>query len=217
MGRFLVALLGLSAACAGGCNILAYPMALFAPPAPMKTVEPEYDGLKGRTVALVVFAGPETELDYQQVQIEMHDVVSAELKKHVKDARVVDVRRVMRYQDENPRWDAEPPEKLCKVFDCDAVLLIALEEFSTRERGSIHLARGRIRAGASVYVPDRRAAGGQKGGCAWRSGTVNVVYPPKSPLGLPAGNDRPLRIRTEWIFAERLVKSFYKHKVPKEP
>ena len=217
MRNSLFCLLVAAGLAAGGCNYLEHTLYVFAPPAPMKTVEPEYDGMRDRQVAVVVFAGPETQLDYQQVQLELFDAVSAELRKHVKGITLVDPRRVMRYQEENPRWDAEPPEKLCKVFSCDVVLLISLMEFATREPGSVHLARGRITAEAGTYEPDRSAQGGGAGGRKWRSDILRVMHPPKSPLGVPATDDWRLRIETERIFAARLAKFFYKHKVPKEP
>jgi hypothetical protein len=216
MRNYLALLLVATALSAGGCNILAYPMYAFAPPPPMKTVHPEYPGMEGKHVAIVVFAGPETQLDYQQVELEMFDAVSAELRKHIKDITLVDPRRVMRYQEENPRWRSEPPERLCKVFTCDVVLLISLMEFATREPGSIHLARGRITAEASVYEPARGGEGEAPGGCQWRSDIVRVVHPPQAPVGLLATDDWRLRIETERIFAAQLAKSFYKHKVPKE-
>ena len=194
---------------------MRYTAFLFAPPAPMKTVPAEYD-MKGKTVAVVVFAQPETLLEYPQVYIELFDAVSAELRRRVKKVSLVDPRRVIRYQDDNPDWYSHRPEKLCKVFNCDAVLLISLIEFSTREPGSIHLARGRITAEASVYEPDRTASGGGRGGCVWRSRTIRIVFPPKSPVGLAAENDWRLRLHTERLFAAELVKSFYKHKVPKQ-
>ncbi|OPX24940.1 MAG: hypothetical protein B1H04_01090 [Planctomycetales bacterium 4484_123] len=198
-----------------GCSGLRYVGFLFAPSAPMKTVPAEYD-MKGKTLAVVVFARPETLLEYPQVYIELFDAVRVELKNRVRNVTLVDPRRVVRYQDANPNWDSQRPEKLCRVFGCDAVLLISLIEFSTREPGSIHLARGRITAEASVYEPDRTAGGGGRGGCVWRSKTIRVIFPPKSPVGLAAEDDWKLRLHTERLFAAALVKSFYKHKVPKE-
>ncbi|KKL77935.1 hypothetical protein LCGC14_2029920 [marine sediment metagenome] len=216
MRNVLLSLSVLAALAAGGCNSLQYMMYLFAPPAPTKTIKAEYD-MRGKHVAVVVFAGPETLLDYHQAQVEVFDALAAELKRKVRGVSLVDIRRVMRYQDENPRWDAEPPEKLCRIFSCDTVLLVSLIEFATREPGSIHLARGRILAEASTYEPRRVVKGVARGGCVWRSKTIRVVYPAKTPVGLPAGDDWRLRVETAKVFAAELAKNFYKHKVPKQP
>jgi hypothetical protein len=129
---------------------------------------------------------------------------------------VVNPLRVMRYQDENPRWYSFPAERLCRDFNADSVLLISLMEFSTRAPGFVHLARGRITAEASLYQAGRP---GQETAeqPAWRSDIIRVVYPEESPLGLPAGDDREIRLQTAKEFADRVVKSFYDHKVPKGP
>jgi len=197
---------------AGGCKFLAY---VFAPGTPMRTVEPAFPHLPGKIVAVVVFAGPAMELDYQAVREEVSDAVGAQLKKHVKGVRMVDYRQVIGYQDKHLHWDAMPKAKLCEAFGSDYVLLVSLAEFSTRERDSVHLARGRITAEASVYqAPDPADAAPSKP--VWRSRTIRIVHPRESPLGVPAENDWTVRVETERLFAEALAKNFYTHKVPKE-
>ncbi len=201
--------------CAAGCKWLSWPAYVFAPSPPQRTVKPQFDALVGRSVAVVVFAGPQTQLDYQLAQLEVSDAVSIELRRRVKDVTTVSPRAVLRYQAENPSWEALPPHKLCRALNCDYVLLISLREFSTRELGSIYLARGRITAEAALYPA--QAPGSGSGRAVWRSGTIRVLYPPDSPLGLPASDDRAIRAETVRILAQRLVRNFYKHKVPREP
>ena len=215
MRKLWTVFLLLSAVGAGGCSGARYLIYLVEPGARKTTVPAEHD-LAGETVAIVVYAGPETQLEYPNVQVEIHDAVAAEMTKNVKDVTVVDPRRVIRYQAENPDWHSEPPEKLCRVFRCDAVVLVSLVEFTSREPGSIHLARGRITAEASVYQPARRGPDARPAGCAWRSETIRVVHPKDAPVGLPIGNDWKLRMDTERIFAALLVRSFYKHKVQRQ-
>jgi len=200
---------------AGGCSGGRYLIYLLDPGAGKTTVPVNYD-LAGKTVAVVIYAGPETQLDYQNVQIEVFDAVAAEMKKNVKGVKLIDPRRVIRYQAEKPDWNSEPPEKLCHVFGCDAVLLISLVEFTSREPGSVHLARGRITAQASVYEPGRPGPDARAAGCTWRSDTIRVIHPQDAPVGLPIGNDWALRMDTEKIFAAMLVRNFYEHKVPRQ-
>jgi len=197
---------------AGGCKWLSY--VLFGG-MPAQTVEPTFSHLPGKTVAVVVFAGPAMELDYQTVREEVADAIGAQLKRHVEGVSVVDHRQVIGYQDKNLHWDTIPKEKLCDAFDSDYILLVSLAEFSTRERDSVHLARGRITAEASVYQARDPADGGPSKP-VWRSETIRIVHPRESPLGVPAENDWTVRVKTEQLFAEALVKNFYKHKVPKE-
>lgn len=211
MMRFLL-LLALAAT--SGCNYLAWPAYVLAPPPPMKTVAPEFGQLPGKSVAILIYADLDTLMEYPRVQAELTDAVSADLCRNVKGVQVVESRRVLRYQDENPRWDTTPPERLCASFNCDYVLLISIQQFSTREPGSLHLARGSLLADAKLYqsvVPNV-----QQGGCAWRGEPIRVLYPPDSPLGVLAGDDWPIRIETYKAFADRLARKFYQHKVPVE-
>ena len=181
-----------------GCGLINWVSYVFAPASRMKTIKAEFDGLKGKSVAVVVYADLETQVDYPTVQLELCDVVAA----------------VIRYQSENPRWDIMPPEKLCEVFDCDYVLLISLMEFSTRERGSVYLVRGRIKADVSVYQAGLSSTDGANP--VWRGEPISVQYPQQSTLGVPAENERAIRVQTERLFATELVKKFYDYKVPKE-
>lgn len=215
MRKLWFIMLIVSALAVGGCSMLRYATYIINPSSGMKSVDAEHD-LAGKTVAVVIYAGLETRLDYQNVQIEIFDAVSAEMKRNIKRVKLIDPRRVIRYQAENPDWNSEPPEKLCRVFGADAVLLISLIEFTSREPGSVHLARGRITAEARVYEPPKPGPDAAPGGCAWRSKTLRVIYPADTPVGLPIGNDWELRMTTEKIFATQLVRSFYKHKVPRE-
>ncbi len=215
MRKYLLIIFLSSAPFVAGCDAGNWLMYVFAPPIPMKTIEAEFGDLPGKTVAVVIFAGPEIQLDYNMAQLELTDEVSAELRRNVSNVKVVDARRVIRYQAENPRWDATPPEKLCKVFGSDYVMLISLMEFSTREPGSIHLARGRITAEVNLYKAERSSASDENP--VWRTGPLYIIHPEESPLGIPIENDWAVRIPTEKLFATKLVKKFYKHKVPKDP
>ncbi len=197
-----------------GCETVHWLMYVFAPPVPMKTIEAKFGDLPGKTVAVVIFAGPEIQLDYNMAQLELTDMVGAELRRNVRNVKVVDARRVIRYQAENPRWDTTPPENLCKVFGADYVMLISLMEFSTREPGSIHLARGRITAEVNLYKTAISSTSDENP--VWRAGPFYIVHPKGSSLGVPIEHDAVIRIPTERLFAEELVKNFYKYKVPKE-
>jgi len=200
----------------GGCSGLRWVAHLLTPRPPTKTVKAQFDGLKQKTVAVAIFAGPETLLDYQTVQLELADAVGAELRRRVKKVTVINPLRVMRYQDEHPHWYAAPAEKLCRDLGVDYVLSVSLLEFSTRAPSSMHLFRGRIRAEACLYSAAGPRAG-SIGGAAWRSEMISVTYPPESPLGIPADDDRNIRLATARLFADKLVKNFYDHKMPKQP
>ncbi|HUT60987.1 MAG TPA: hypothetical protein VNA25_24330, partial [Phycisphaerae bacterium] len=124
-----------------------------------------------------------------------------------KDLRIVEPTKVLSYQEEHISWDTMDKTELGRVFGADLVLYVTLVEFSTREPGSVHLYRGIITAEASLYKtalaePDSRV---------WKSDDIRVIYPEDSPSGVSAANDLLIRRNTVWLFADRLVKRFYKH------
>jgi hypothetical protein len=85
-------------------------------------------------------------------------------------------------------------------------------EYTTREPGSVNLFHGKIAGQNSLYQTDRP----EKEARVWRGDDISVVYPPNAPGGIPMDSDRAIRQATDELYAQALVKKFYKHKAPKE-
>ena len=200
-------------ACVGGCNILAYPLSLLTPRTPMTTVRAEFDGLRGKTVAVVVYADMDILYEYPDVREELILMMNRELETSVKGVRAIDGRRIVRYQDGNSQWRSMPVPELGRALDADYVLYVSLNEFSTRQRGSINLARGR--AGAQVSVWDTRPVLAGMDACVWQK--ANVAVTQGGPAGQLTADHRALRLATQREFARTVVKSFHDHKVPRIP
>ena len=216
--RALATLVAMLTCADGGCTgPLGAILYLFAPPQPTQNVDAEFSGLKKKTVLVIVYATLNTQYEHPEAALEMTNSVAVELRRNVDGVTVIDARRVVRYQDENPRWDQLPPGRLGRVFNADYVLLVSLQDFQTREAGLGNMLRGRITAEAALYErnEDDLDAGAKP---AWRTETpIRVVYPEESPLGLSGNDDFTVRVKAEDIFADLLAKKFYKHKVPVEP
>jgi hypothetical protein len=197
-----------------GCNIAAYFLHLIAPPEPTRWEDAAYDGLRGKTVAIVIYAHRDVLQAYPRVRQDLSLVVADELKARVEDIRIVPPDKVCAYQRDNLHWASEERTVLGRTLGGDAVLFISLVEYSTATPGAMGLLyRGRIVAEASVYdcaKPERDAR-------VWRSEDIRVAHPEGSPGGQPADDDRQIAYWTRRKFADALVKKFYRHKVPKEP
>jgi len=177
-----------------------------------KPVKAEFTGLKGKSVAVVVFCDKRTQYDYPDISLTLASAIAGELEKHVEKVRVIDPRQVVKYQDSNIYWDEMGKTELGKALGADFLLFVPLEEFSTRETGSQNLYRGRITSQCGLWqvsLPERKAR-------VWQSETIRVVHPEHDPSGLLQENDRVVREKTERLFADRLAKKFYDHKVPLE-
>ncbi len=201
-----------------GCSTMRWWAYVLTPSSATRKVRPDsaIPAFGGKTVAVTVFASPKTQLEHEMAQLEVSYAVSSEMRKRLAEVRTIDPRRIFRYQDENPRWDELPPDKLCRTLRADYVLLISLMEFSTRERGSMHLARGRITAEVALYGREQvETATGEE--YIWRVERIQVVYPETAPVGTPTRDDTKTRARTMLAFAEKLVRNFYEYEVAKEP
>lgn len=208
MMRAILLIAMLAAAACGGCDALGYLGYLVAPDLSQKTVEAEFKGLEGKTVAVAVFADPSTQYEFPSVRYELGLVLADALEKNVKGLRVVAPARVVKYQDEHPGWEAKPKTELGKALAADYVLYVALVEFATRQPGSMHLYRGRIKAQAALYesqAPPQSAK-------VWSAERVEAVYPAESGVGVLAEDDRQILLATQQLFAQKLAQKFYKHK-----
>jgi hypothetical protein len=207
-----VGLLLLAAAVGTGCDATAHALWVLWPGAREREVPAEFAGLKGKTVAIVVYCDNRVAYEHPQVQLTLSSAVAGRLRKHVKDVRIVDPGRVVNYQLQNIYWDEMDKTELGKVFAADYVLFIALVEFSTREPGALHLYHGRINAQAALYqtsLAERKAR-------VWQAPAIRIQHPEDSSVGLPGESNRQVRDLIEGKFADVLAKKFYDHKVPLE-
>lgn len=217
MARKTLLLLVLLVACSGlgGCGALRYMTYVLFGGGNMKTVDPVFSELRGRSVAIVIFADQSVRQEHYRVELEMElsMVIAKQLRDNVKGVKVVDPRRILSYQAQNIDWQAMEKTRMGKLFDAEYVLYVSLVEFTTREPGSPSLYRGRITAEASAWdtsLPERDAR-------RWYAGDLRITFPEKAPIGMLGQNDDKIRRKTEYLFAEKLVRKFHKHKVRREP
>ncbi len=207
----VIAMLALaSSAC--GCRPLGYFLYLIAPGESGQKQKAEFDALKGHSVAVVIFADVNTQYEYPAAQMELSALIAHELGRHVKDVRVIDTRKVIRYQHENIYWDSMPKTQLGEIFGADYILFVSLLQYTTREPGSMNLSRGIISAEVSVY--DTSLAEHQSRVKYWPE--ISVAFPEDDPMGRLGANEQRIRERTEKLFVDKVVKKFYDHKVSKK-
>jgi len=192
---------------AGGCQQVGYLLYLTAPAGGGQTIEPEFTELDGAHVAVAVYADQRVQYEYPFARLTLSSAVSAELEKQLKYIKIMELRRTISFQDENLYWETLDKTEVAKSLGADYLLQITLLEYSTRDPGSLNLYRGRISAQVSIYD----AAKGEQQAGVWH-GTINIAHPASSPAGVPAENDIAICEQTEKIFAQTLVRKFYKHK-----
>lgn len=207
-----LAMLLLALAATPGCEMARYNAWLLFGEGTHETVPAEFEGLQGQRVAVVVFADERVRYENFLAPLTVSTEVATELQDKVKDATAVNPQRIVLYQRENIDWNAMDKTELGKLFDADYVLFISLLEYSTHEVGSVNLYRGRITAEVSLWETDLP----EKEARVWRESTLGVLFPEKDPVGQLGYSDRQMRAVTERLFAEKLVRKFYKHKELRE-
>lgn len=189
-----------------GCNYLGFLGYVIAPNI-KKKVPAECDKLPTSKVAIVVYADMVTLAEYPQVRLDLPAVIAQELKKNVKDVKVVDVRRVARYQDENLNWENMHRSELAKVFQADYVLYVALMTYATHEEGSLTLLRGQIASQVGLY---KAAASGEREDRVYAT-EISVQYPKDTFQPRMGEDDSGIRLATDQEFAKALARKFYQY------
>lgn len=193
----------------GGCGKLLY---FILPDPPPKYQDAEFAGLAGHSVAIVVYAEPDVQYEYQNVRGTISDRLGGQLAMNVKGIRVLESTKIVRLQDEDLDWDVLDKTQLGKTLGVDYVVYLSLATYTMREAGSEYLLRGEMVADVSVYqtsLPERRA----------RVYTINGFHVTHPPEAVPADTNRHIeavRVLCENQFAILLAKKFYKHEVPRD-
>jgi len=211
MRRTILPALLMLVAAGAGCNMLAYPLYLIAPSPPRRTVKAECDRLPEKAVAVVISASMDTLYEYPYTRHELTACIARELQDNIRKVQVIDPTRVIRYQNANVHWNTHPVTEVGRALGADYVLYISLSEFSTHEPGSINLPVGRISAATSLW--DVAADPVDPAACVWRK--TNVAVKVDASTGLLAWDPSALRREMQWVFASKLTKYFYDHKVPR--
>lgn len=170
-----------------------------------KKVPAEFARLQGKTVAVMVWAEPETLYDYPYVRLELASYVSDKIRAHVKDVRLIDDRKVEDFIQKDPQAALEP-HRVGEQFGADMVVYLELLEFQMRDPDSPALLQGRIDAAVNVHdlTADLDEAG------RYELAGVETTHPEQPVLFSLTAADI-LRSETYDKFAEQVTRKFYAH------
>jgi hypothetical protein len=171
-----------------------------------KTVPAEFAKLKGKQVAVVVWAEPETLFDYPHVRLELSSYVTDKIRAELPSTRLIDPPRIEDYVQQI--LDADP-EQIGKHFGVDMVVYIELLEFQIRDPRAPDFVRPHIRASVAVY--DLKADPDEPR--RYDLSVVDVVHPEHAPLLVSRTNIVTARQEAYVKFAEAVARKFYPHEV----
>jgi hypothetical protein len=164
-------------------------------------IEPEYDGLRGKRVAVV--CRPVVDLKYRNASVakQLARQMSILLEERVPRIEVVDHRKVAAWIDENGGWDEYT--EVGEALDADMVLGVDLQEFTVYADQT--LCQGRANTTISVYDC---ADGSQP---VFEKELPQTVYPPNAVI--PTSEKPEAEFRKEFVavLADQIGRHFYAH------
>lgn len=176
-----------------GCSALAAAMWMMG----ANDTPPEYEGLKGKKVAVV--CRPITSLHYQDSHVARD--LAAEIGKLIqtngKKVTIVDPRKVERWCDENT-WDEY--EEVGKAMGADVVLGIDLEHFDIYQGQTLYQGR----ASTTVRVYDCK-----EGKVVFEKTPRQSVYPPNSCVATSEKQEAQFRREYIKVLANQLARMFF--------
>jgi len=190
----LVALVACAAA-VGGCSTLGTIAYLVQP----NDVPAEYDGLRGKHVAVV--CKPIVELEFSDAGSarELAGVVGSLLEQNVRKARVIGQQEVARWTDEND-WVDYPT--LGKALDADVVVGIDLEQFRLHEGSTLY--RGRASAHVRVFDVKKKTV-------VFEQRIDEFTYPSDSAVPTSDRSEAQFRAMFLQMLARRVARLFHAH------
>jgi hypothetical protein len=149
-GAALLGLLG-----AGGCNLIAFAVMAADKETP-RTVEAMYDGLSGKSFAVVATTDRTVEADFPGVVPKVISDVSERLAREesIQAAGYIPPDRVMGYLYAHPNWVVRPMSDLAKELGVERLVFIEITEYRLNEPGNAYIWSGIAAGTVQVYESD---------------------------------------------------------------
>ena len=196
LALFLFAGLALALA---GCQLAGWVASGLTPEKGPEVIQPEYQGLIGKSVAVMVAADERTLYQYPGGPRKLTEYVSSRLAVDVPGIKLTDPAQLAKWTAENPDWIAIPPGDLARELKVDRMVLISLSQYTTHEQNNRDVWQGNLVARVGVIEADAK----NPHNFAYVS-NQSVQYPPDNPVGLLRSNDETIEAGMATAFASKL-------------
>jgi hypothetical protein len=199
-------LLGLS-----GCTLFGV---IAGKVAPAQTIPAKYKGLANQSIAIMVWAGEGTMIDFPDIRLDLagglqKKLIQAQQAKAKELAGVTFPTKpsaIIQYQDNHPQSEAVPVADLAPRFGASRLIYVEIESLQTRSDASVELYRGS--ALATVKIIEVPPEGGS-GKVVYEESAIATVFPPKArEEGTPNGNDFVIYRGTVDALSTEIAKRF---------
>ena len=171
-----------------------------------------YDGLEGKTCAVIVNADYGTLVEHPAVVKNITANVAVRIAKHVKDATVLPPATVLTWQYQTPQWRAMPYGEVAKELGVDRLVYIDLYEFRLNPTGNSYLWDGVAGANIGIIETDGLAPDEFVY-------STNIVskFPDKEGVGKESARREDIERGLLTLFTSRTSWLFYDHIEDKYP
>jgi hypothetical protein len=196
-----------------GCNVIG----AAAQALPPDQIQPQYAGLAGQSVAVMVWTDPGVRVDWPSLTLDINNAVQSELEKAAAVKKPpkellgttfpLRPASVVRFQKDNPGLDALPITDVAPRLGVTRLLYLEVEEFSTRSAMAASLFRGSITGTMRIVeINDGQAK------VVYEENNISAIFPPKSPEeGVLNANDYSIYLGTLRAFTERVIDRLRPH------
>jgi hypothetical protein len=205
----LVFLLLLPAGCA------VFGIAASAIPEP--DIPARYAGLKGHSVAVIVWSDRGLQIDYPSLRLDVASGIQAKLQQAA-GARNKDMKEttfpypaasVVRFQEDHPETADQPIVDVAPRLKADRVIYVELQSLQTRADDSVDLYLGTALASVKVIAVDPATG---KGKTVYEESDVGASFPPKAPPeGYPGVGDAKIYRGTVDRLTTLIAIRFFSH------
>jgi hypothetical protein len=169
-------------------------------------VDPEFPGLKDKTVAIVCHPAPSLQFGSSSVATEIAAEVGRLLKSHLgKKIKVIPARDVDNWIDENSRGEDDFAD-IGNALEADMVLGIDLEAFELSQGQTLWQGQSQVRLKVlDMSIEDERDR------VVFDKIMPHVVYPPKAGVPVQERSGDEFRRQYVSVLADTIGRYFYPH------
>ncbi len=206
--------LALSVALLGGCaaGVLIGGMMESYRETSTRSIPSEYDGLSGKSFAVIIAADRLIQSDHPQAVARFTTLMTQRLMEFADASGVVPPAVILEYQYNRPSWVAMTYDEIADHFGVERLIYIDLYEFRLHEPGNAYLWSG-VAAGTVGVVE----ADGPLGDEFSYSKSIGVRFPDEDGYGPTEYTAAQISAILEKRFVDRVTWLFYEHEEPYYP
>ncbi len=175
-----------------------------------RTVEAVYEGLADKSFAVVVAADRSVAADYPGVVPTLTNTISERIRTRSLASGFVPPDQVLKFQTQNPRWEAMRPAELAETLaNVDRLIFIDLQEFRLSDPGNPYLWAGTASALVGVIESDSRFSEEFV-----FTKQISVTFPDQDGFGPSQIPQSGVELALARRFIDRVSWLFYEHEEP---